>query len=243
MQKVASCLTWFGSSILGFANLHQYVDTRELISNYLLICWSNGQEPLIKVIVHGGMGKLHVWPIFKFGQEQAQNSLPPCLLRHAPRVRWNACVAAMHQSAPHHCSTSPAAPFHVWDSVKGSPLSHSLASTSPPLPLRPVLPLCHSLPLAGTTIEHHAPAMAIHVELLAAAACWACAVLLSRPWLPQDCSTLVTIPPRHLRSGWQEPAPSPTSHGRCLSVWRRQGPRVRIWNNSGFQMRSQDLYE
>jgi len=42
MQKVASSLTWFGSLILGFANHRQYIDTRELASNYLLICWSNG---------------------------------------------------------------------------------------------------------------------------------------------------------------------------------------------------------
>jgi len=38
MQKVASSLTWFGPSILGFANHRQYVDTRDLAFNYLLMC-------------------------------------------------------------------------------------------------------------------------------------------------------------------------------------------------------------
>jgi len=41
MQKVKSSLTWFGPLILGFANHRQYVNTRDLASNYLLICWPN----------------------------------------------------------------------------------------------------------------------------------------------------------------------------------------------------------
>jgi len=49
MQKVASSLTWFGPSILGFANHYQYVDTRDMASNYLLICNSNDHGTLIKV--------------------------------------------------------------------------------------------------------------------------------------------------------------------------------------------------
>jgi len=96
MQNVASSLTWFGPLIIGFSNHHQYVDTRDLESNYLLICCTNDLGPLIKVVVHGGVGKLHFWPISKFGPEQAQNHLPPCLLRRAPRARRIACVAAMH---------------------------------------------------------------------------------------------------------------------------------------------------
>ena len=96
MQKVTSSLTWFGSLILGFANHRQYVDTHDLASNYLLICWSNDHGLLNKVVEYGRMSKLHCWPIFKFGLEQAQNRLPPCLLRRAPRVQRNACVAAMH---------------------------------------------------------------------------------------------------------------------------------------------------
>jgi len=87
MQKVASSLTWFGPLILGFANHRQYVDTRDLASSYILICWSNDLAPLNKVVEHGGVSKLRFWPISKFGLEQAQNRLPPCLLRRAPRLR------------------------------------------------------------------------------------------------------------------------------------------------------------
>ena len=38
MKKVASSLTWVGPSIIGFANHFQYVDTRDLESNFPLIC-------------------------------------------------------------------------------------------------------------------------------------------------------------------------------------------------------------
>jgi len=62
MKKVASSLTWFGPSILGFANHHQYVDTHELAYNYLLICWSNDLGLLNKVVEHGEVNKLPFRP-------------------------------------------------------------------------------------------------------------------------------------------------------------------------------------
>jgi len=49
--------------------------------------------------------KFHFWPLDQFGPETAQNGVPPFPHRRPPRVRQNDSVAAMHQSAPHHCRT------------------------------------------------------------------------------------------------------------------------------------------
>jgi hypothetical protein len=94
-------LTWFGPSILGFPNHLQYVDTRDLVSNYLLICWSNDLARLIKVVVHDGLSKLRFWPKVQFGPEVAQTGVPPSLLCCTPRARRFACVSPMHQQDPH----------------------------------------------------------------------------------------------------------------------------------------------
>ena len=108
MQKVASSLTWFGSSILGLANHRQYVDTCDLASNYLLICWSNDLGVLIKVVVHDVVSKLRFRPKVQFSQEQAQTGVPPSLLCCTPCARWNGSVAFMHGLAPHlHCHALP----------------------------------------------------------------------------------------------------------------------------------------
>ena len=103
-------MTWFGSSILGFANHRQYVDTRDLASNYLLICWSNDLGVLIKVVVHDVVSKLRFRPKVQFGPEVAQTGVPPSLLRCPPRVRRNGEVAAMHQSAPTIADARPSSP-------------------------------------------------------------------------------------------------------------------------------------
>ena len=129
-----------------FANHRQYVDTRDLALSDLLICWSNDWAPLIKVGEQVEVSKLRFWPIFKFGLEQAQNRLPPCLLRRVPRARRNASMgdarlvrvlharAALCLSAIACCSmgraecgsSSPCAPSVVPHSL--SPLSNSLSS-------------------------------------------------------------------------------------------------------------------
>ena len=75
-----------------FVNHRQYVDTRDMALSYLLICWSNDWAPLNKVGEQVEVSKLCFWPIFKFGPKQAQNRLPPCLLRRAPRARRNASM-------------------------------------------------------------------------------------------------------------------------------------------------------
>ena len=100
IPKDDTSLTSFWSSILGFTNHYQYVDTRDLVSNYLLICWSNGWALLIKVVQHDEISKLHFWPKVQFGPEVVRISIPPRLLWCPPRPRWYACVAAMHQCAP-----------------------------------------------------------------------------------------------------------------------------------------------
>jgi len=96
MQNVASSSTWFGQLILGFPNHRQYVDTRDLASNYLLICSSNDHGPLTKVVEHGMVNKPPFWPKVQFGPEVAQTGVPPSLLRCPSRVRRNGEVAAMH---------------------------------------------------------------------------------------------------------------------------------------------------
>ena len=153
-----------------------------------------------------------------------------------PRARRYACVAAMHQSAPHHCCTSAAAPFRVWDSQKGSPLPHSLASTSSSTPCSPSSP---SQLVSECVLRHgHGTSRA---RAPAAAGC-------SRPRPGPgvamasrgQAAGCLLLPPAALR--WI-PKPDDNGHVLCSLTRRRQGPRVRIRNNPGFQMRSQDSYE
>ena len=108
MQKVASSLTWFGSLILGFSNHHQYVDTRNLASSYLLICWSNDHDHLIKVGEQTEVGKLRFWPKVQFSTEKAQNRLPHRPLHCPPRARRNVDASSMKAGRPHlHCHALP----------------------------------------------------------------------------------------------------------------------------------------
>ena len=140
-------MTWFVSSILGFAKHRQYVDTCDLASNYLLTCWSNDLGVSIKVVVHEVVRKLRFRPKVQFGLEIARISVPPSLLRCPPRARRNADASSMHQCAPppllHMCWYS----ISRWDSQRCSPLPHSLALTSSALPHSPRRsprpPLCH----------------------------------------------------------------------------------------------------
>jgi len=62
IPKDDTSLTSFWSSILGFANNYQFIDTQGLASCYLLICYSNGFALLIKVGEQAESSKLHFWP-------------------------------------------------------------------------------------------------------------------------------------------------------------------------------------
>ena len=93
--------------------------------------------------------------------------MPRRPLRCTPRARRYACVAAMHQTTPHHYCTSAAAPFHVRDSQIRSLLPHSLTSTSSSLWLFSSLSLWAP---QGGRHGHHGQQAELELLLLLAAA-------------------------------------------------------------------------
>ena len=127
--------------------------------------------------MYGGVSKLRFWPISKFGPEQAQNRLPPCLLRLTPRARRFADVVVMHGSRStiaEPCCRVPLPPCSQCGRQTLSPCS-SLQSTHPSrspsrsrspssvlsameakLPGRPATPAVHAVRLMSVSILHRA---------------------------------------------------------------------------------------
>ena len=110
IPKDETSWTSFWSSILSFANLYQFIDTQWLASCYLIIYYSNGFAPLIKVVGQAELGKLCFWPMTQISLEMAQIGVPHWPYRHPPGVRvyasrGDACHGrGDHAQRPHlHC--------------------------------------------------------------------------------------------------------------------------------------------
>ena len=227
MQKVASSLTWFGPSILSFANHHQYVDTCNLASNYLLICYSNSFSLLIKVGEQAELSKLHFWPNVQFSPQKARNRLPRRPLRCTPRGT----------------STSPL--LLSGTSQRHSLLLHPLALTSsaPPFSSSTFAPPLRAM---SAMTGGHSSWLPLHAELGQGMAMAGHGQGLAAPFCAYTKRRLIGARPLH----------SPFGSGHSPFVFcsvgrRRQGPRVRlIWivlmgcgwfmENLGFPM--QDVF-
>ena len=213
MHKVASSLTWFAPSILGFANHRQYVDTRDLASNYLLICWSNDLSPLMKVVEHGVLNKHPFWPKVQFSPEVALTGAPPSLLRCPPRVRRNGEVAAMHQSTPTIADARPSSP-----AVSLCPVADVVEHQSI-LPILLHSPSAIPISLPRSLVENHGTA-AMASPTAATGHCWAGQSCRARVWgllrlSGRRCTAVV-------------PSPAVVGHGQrccCLVFFSLLAPR------------------
>ena len=169
----------------------------------------------------------------KFDPEAAQICLPRWPHRCQTRARWNASMAGHVESVWRPC-TAPPPPLlppppcfsplvPVWRSTRASPTSFTRV-TRPPASL---LAVCS--PWQSTAMDGRA-ARAAAVPLLPAA--WAKLV-------PDVVACSCRAPTLFLR-GRKCPWPACSVSG-LFDARRRIS--VRIWNNSGFQMRSQNSYE
>ena len=139
-------------SILGFANHSQYVDTHDLASSYLLICWSNDWAPSIKVVVHGGVSKLCFGP----SPNSARNKLKIAShlaysdARHVldDLPTWSSCAS----SRPTIVDTRPASPAAPLHSTAIMEKHQSALVVPPPLPTPP--PGSPSRPLPPSGARH-----------------------------------------------------------------------------------------
>ena len=206
-----------------------------LASCYLLICYSNGFALLIKVGEQAEFSKLQFWLNVQFCPEKAQNRLPRQPLRCTPRARGNASTSGTCSGRVHHAqSTSTMAEgCHR--------VSHA------PAILKWMLRRPLSLFLTSSALS-----IAIHTLWASSRACSAMAAQLAMLLLwPRGHDQGLAAPSLACTNRrWPKPKalPSPLFVVPCLLssfvVWKKkEGSRVEIWNNSGFQMRSQDLYE
>ena len=134
--------------------------------------------------------KFHFWPLDQFGPETAQNGVPPFPHRRPPRVRQNDSVAAMHQSAPHHCRT-------LLPRVL-APATRRLALCSSKT-MRQRCPSIHSLPTSLFTPSLALPLAPSAVAAMAersSSSCCRCGAARLKPGAATSSAPLASQPPR-----------------------------------------------